>query len=192
MINVKKGPAHSLGQADVRGVAPAAGGITSGMVCYVDGTDTPGLITKGGIPVTKTGILGFAINDSGDHDVLESGKIALYTLDGASVIETDQTAETLNTTNYPIGKPVFAELTTGKVTNVATSHAGPIGWVEGIRDLQADGNVTLASQNYTSIYTTAGVVDGTAQSTKAIVPKVQKNIPVLSIKLASFSTAKTA
>ncbi len=181
MINVKKGPAHSLAQSDVRGTAIS--GVTAGMVCYVDGTDNPGYIAKGAVPLNKTGILGFAINDSTDGDVIESGKIALYTLDGSSVIETDQCKETVNTTNYPIGKPVYAEVTTGLVTNVATGQAGPIGWVEGIRSLQADGNASYSSQNYVS-------VDGTTKANASF--KGQKNVDVVAIKLAAFSTARTA
>jgi len=184
MINVKKGTAHSLQQADVRGTWIT--GVVSGMVCYVDGTDNPGQIAIGAVPLNKTGILGFAINDSTDGDAIESNKIALYTLDGQSVIETDQVTQTVNSTNFPIGTPVYAAVTTGLVTNVATGQAGPIGWVEGIRSLQADLSVAAGSQNYPSTDSSGNT------TTKSINVKVQKNVPCLSIKLASFSTARTA
>lgn len=181
MINVKKGNAMSLKQSDIRGKAPAAGGITAGMVCYLS---TAGAIVKGPTPNGSTGVLGFAINDSTDGDVLESGKIALYTLDGSSILETDQSLDTINSTNYPLGAPVYAEATTGKVTKTAASNCGPIGWVEGIRNLQSDGNAS-STQDYVSIYDSSGAVTGTQATVSNNVQKVQKNIPVVSIKLAA-------
>jgi hypothetical protein len=181
MINVKKGTAHSLQQSDIRGKAPAAGGVVAGMVCYLN---TSGAIIKGAVPNGSTGIVGFAINDSVDGDVIESGKIALYQLDGNSIIETDQVSNTANSTNFPIGKAVYVEPATGLITTTAASNAGPIGWVEGIRNLQADGNVS-STQDYVSIYDSSGNVTGTQATVSNDVQKVQKNIPVVGVKLAA-------
>jgi len=184
MINVVKGPAHSLGQSDIRGTWLT--GVIAGMLCYVDGTDTPGKIALGPLAQNKTGIVGFAINNSTDGDAIESGKIALYTLDGASVIETDQMTETVNTTNYPIGKPVYMGAS-GLVTNVATNQVSPIGWVEGIRSLQSGANASAGAQNYASLTENLG---GTA-ATLSYNYSGQFNTSVVAIKLAAGVSAKT-
>lgn len=186
MINVKKGTAHSLQQSDIRGLWDGSTTIVAGSIAYVDGTT--GIVTKGAPLSGASGMLGFTINDDGnsDGDVKESGKIALYTLDGSSILETDQTENAITTGNYTIGAPLYAfkssSANAGKVTVTASADsAGPIGWVEGIRSLQADGNATFASQNYPSLDSAGNL------TTKAYVYKGQKNIPVLSIKLAAFN-----
>ena len=191
MINVKKGPAHSLGQSDVRGPFTDTS-IVAGMVCHINST---GVVTKG-IPASgATGVVGFAINDAADGDAIESGKIALYTLDGASVIETDQVKGDVTAANFAIGRPVFATDTAGtaadiglvlctanNATNVQYVASTPLGWVEGIRFLQADGNKVMATgQGYTSINRETGAITTTGTKTYS----GQKNIPVLSIKLAA-------
>ena len=103
MINIKKGTAFTLQQSDVRGFNPnpaqygSGTAITAGALCYVSAPSsigTVGTVTAvpagGGVPSTFVGLKGFAINNSYDGDAIESGKIALYTLDGNSIIETDQ------------------------------------------------------------------------------------------------------
>lgn len=184
MINVKKGTAHSLQQSDVRGTWVT--GVVSGMVCHIN---TTGAVVVGGPENATTGLLGFAINDSTDGDAKESNKIALYTLDGSSIIETDQTGATaITAANFPIGTPVYAwdisGTSPGAVTTTSTGHVvGPIGWVEGIRNLQADGNQTFTAQNYTSVDSQGNV------STKSNTYSGQKNIPVVAIKLAAYNGA---
>jgi hypothetical protein len=170
MINVKKGIAHSLAQADLRGTNPnpaqygTGTALTAGSICNIDTTGYVNLgqtVTGGSI-----GLHGFAINNSYDGDAIESQKIALYSLDGISIIETDQVdllgdngsttvAWALNSTNYPVGTPLYistahpglvslmpgnssATLGAGYgTTSTGTKvNAGPIGWVEGIRFLQ--------------------------------------------------------
>jgi hypothetical protein len=202
MINIKKGPAHSLGQADIRGTAST--GIYAGMLCYID---TSGIVQKaGGTTYSQLGLRGFAINNSNDGDVIESNKIALYTLDGASVIETDQvdtaTDGAITAANYPVGTPLYASQQTNKaglVGKTSTGTPGPvIGYVEGIRFLQ---NCTpypsgvSSSQNYTSAteqaaYDAANAAGSTnipiyTATTKSATFKAQVNVPVLAIKLAS-------
>ena len=216
MINVKKGNAHSLGQSDIRGTQQP--GILAGMICNVDtaGYVNPGVSYTAG---AAAGLRGFAINTSavgtygGDGDVLESNKIALYTLDGNSIIETDQTDTVqdgvLSATTYPVGTAIYASSNAagagtgyGTVTKSSTNSASGsngtiIGWVEGVRFLQ---NATpfpsglSQTQNYTSATETAAIAaEGTTSngqptytpSTKSATYKYQYNVPVLSIKLAA-------
>jgi hypothetical protein len=179
MINVKKGPAMSLKQADVRGTSVT--GVTAGMVCYL-GTD--GAIHIGGTPSGSTGIMGFAINNSTDGDAVESNKIALYTLDGISIIETDQITGAL--TNYPVGAPVYAA-STGLITSSNTNQGGVIGWVEGQRSLQASPGQLLGSQSYPSLTEN---LNGTP-TTLTYNYKGQTNVTVVSIKLASANPVAT-
>ena len=184
MINVRKGTAHSLAQSDLRGSNP--GGIVAGMICNV----LAGAVTAGGIG--SSGVRGFAINNSIDGDVIESGNIALYSLDGNSVIETDQvdfTADsttTINATDYPDGTPLYASHTAaGKVCKTSTSNGTIIGWVSGVRSLQNatpyPSGVVQGSQNYPSLLE---AYNGTPV-TKSSTFKAQVNIPVLGIKLAA-------
>jgi hypothetical protein len=97
MINFKKGPALSLHQTNY--VATPAETITAGMVVRISSAD--GKAYKGfsdgsggtiaGISANASGnIFGFAINSSTSGDVIESGKIGIYALDGATALETDQ------------------------------------------------------------------------------------------------------
>jgi hypothetical protein len=182
MINVKKGPAHSLGQADLRG--NSVSGVYAGMIAHVDSS---GNIVLGGDGTT--GLRGLAINNSNDGDVIESGKIALYSLDGASVIETDQidtgVGGAITAANYPVGTALYASQTTaGLIGKVSTDAGNIIGWVEGVRSLQ---NATpypsgvSATQNYTSLTEAANGV----ASTKSATFKAQVNVPLVSIKLAA-------
>jgi len=214
MINVKKGVAHSLAQSDIRGWQQA--GIVAGMIVNVDtnGYVNPGVsYTSGG----AAGLRGFAINTSavgtyaGDGDVQESNKIAVYTLDGHSIIETDQTDTTqdgaLNSTTYPVGTAIYASSNTaflGCVTKAATStgtgggsNGALIGWVEGVRFLQNATPYPVGVQN-TQNYTSATEANAIAAEgantngqptyapvTKSATYKYQVNVPVLSIKLAA-------
>jgi len=136
MINFKKGPALSLHQVNYLGKAKSGEGIVAGMVVSIN---TSGEVVK---PDTaddatdKALLLGFAINTQDSGDVIESGVIGVYALDGASVIETDQTAANITASNYPIGSLVAAADGTGKIKSVVTGYAGKvIGQVEGIRTI---------------------------------------------------------
>lgn len=83
MINVKKGNAHSLHQTDKLGVV--SGVITAGaLVSFDHATDVANA-------TNASKIVGFAINNSDDSDVIGAGnKLGGYLLDGGSIIETDQ------------------------------------------------------------------------------------------------------
>jgi len=224
MINIKKGTAHSLQQSDLRGtVTSNTGNVLAGSLCYLSNGTAYNSITAaagsialagGAAAVSSTqgcpGIRGFAINNLGDGDVIESGKIALYTLDGESIIETDQvdltgdSASSISATSYPIGTPIYqSQSAAGKVAKLATGTPGPIiGWVEGIRYLQTNtptagsvpdsGTTTAVTQNYISAteyaaYTASagGNFPTYSSSTLSASYKPQVNIAVLGIKLAS-------
>jgi len=136
MINVRKGTAHSLSQSDFIGVAQNDTNIVSGQLVILDNSGnidlaggTPSGNTYAGI---NTARYGFALNDQTDGDVIESGKIGAYGLDGNSIIETDQTTASINSTNYPIGTAVVPDATaTGLVAPLASgnSTARIIGYV---------------------------------------------------------------
>jgi hypothetical protein len=132
MINFKKGPALSLHQVNYIGKAKTNEAVVAGMVVQIDGS---GDVVKASITNNtddKDGIFGFAINNQTSGDVIESGKIGVYALDGATVVETDQTSVTINATNYPTG--AYLSATAGKVVKVDNTFAGKvIGQVEGIR-----------------------------------------------------------
>jgi hypothetical protein len=132
MINFKKGPALSLHQVNYIGAAKTGEAVVAGMVVQINGS---GEVVKATITDTandKDVLLGFAINNQTAGDVIESGKIGVYALDGASVVETDQAVSTINASNYPIGALLTA--TGGLVDVVGNSFAGKIiGQVEGIR-----------------------------------------------------------
>jgi hypothetical protein len=176
MINFKKGTGHSLAQSDKIGKAKAAEGVVAGMLVELN---TSGETVK--VPVNPANdatygnakLLGFAINNQTDGDVIESGKIGFIQLDGNSVIETDQTDAAITAVNYPVGSPICAGATAGKVRLWTTANDGRvIGHVEGIRNLQS---VVSTSQNYLDL--------SGATVTKTI--PTQKLIPLLGIKLKS-------
>lgn len=165
MINFKKGPALSLHQTNYIGTAKLNEGVVAGMVVSINAA---GQVVK---PDThddardKEILMGFAINNQNAGDVIESGKIGVYALDGSSVIETDQTEHAINSTNYPIGTLLSVMDGTGIVCTVANNYAGKIiGQVEGIR-------------------TIPGAVETLTDNSGNPV-KVQKSVAVLGIKLA--------
>ena len=195
MINVRKGNLHSLAQADLVGYQQS--GIVAGMIVNIDsngyvnaGAQPTNSVTSGG----SVGVRGFAINTSaqpttnstiqqalpqysyvGDGDVVDSNKISVYTLDGNSIIETDQVdpadnsgTAAINSTIYPVGTALYSSSNTnalGTVTKAATStgtggiaNGNAIGWVTGIRYLQNASpfpSGVSATQNYTSATETA-------------------------------------
>jgi hypothetical protein len=93
MINFKKGPALSLHQVNY--VAAPDTGVTGIEAGHVVRIKNNGLLAKG-LPTNtleagdSSAIYGFAINNQTAGDVIESGKIGVYALDGATVIETDK------------------------------------------------------------------------------------------------------
>lgn len=167
MINFKKGTGHSLAQSDKVVNAKAGEGVIAGMLVNVNTGEAVKGVTAQGIADT----LGFAVNNQTDGDVIQSGKIGVVLLDGNSVIETDQTALAINSTNYAIGTRLAGDTTTGKVKAWASGDR-IIGYVEGIRTLPLE--TSSITQNYTS-------VDG---DTKSVTVSVPVSTTVLGIKLA--------
>lgn len=133
MINFKKGPGLSLGQSDKVAKLAASQAIEAGHVVRID--SVTGMVTKGASATPNDDLLGFAINNGTDGDVVESGKMGVYLLDGASVIETDKAALAITSANYPIGTPLKADENTGAVSTGTVGTHRIIGFVEGIRSL---------------------------------------------------------
>ena len=133
-INFKKGPALTLGQTDKVAPVDAGSGIIAGNVVRIHATT--GKATLGSSASTSTSdLLGFAINTATDGDVLESGKLGVFLLDGSSVVELDSACVTgtINNSTFNNGAPVAAG-TDGKV-KAASGSDRVIGYVEGIRSL---------------------------------------------------------
>lgn len=137
MINFKKGPAFSLHQVNYIGNAKKDEGIVAGMVVNVDSNGDVVKADGSNAAADKEKLYGFAINNQTAGDVLESGKIGVYALDGSSVIETDQTTDAITAGNYPIGALLGAATdSSGTLTKVTNTYAGKIvGQVEGIRSI---------------------------------------------------------
>lgn len=171
MINIKKGTGLTLAQVSKVGNAKAGEAVVAGMAVHFGITSDDGNVLKGGI---AAGLVGLAINNQTDGDVIESGKIGVYLLDGASVIETDQVYDTVNATNFPVGAAVYA-LDNGLLSKTDTDSNKQIGVVEGIRDLPANGNVSInaASNGLTPVVNYGGV------------NKVQGIVTVLGVKLGA-------
>jgi hypothetical protein len=131
MINFKKGPALSLHQVNYIGAAKADEGVVAGMVVRLE----DGEVVKGASdsPAPKGALYGFAINSQDAGDVIESGKIGVYALDGASVIETDQYVGEIS--SYTVGALVTADENTGKVKLSVDADDKIIGQVEGDRTI---------------------------------------------------------
>lgn len=146
MINFKKGPALSLHQVNYIGNSKSGEGVVAGMVVTINGSGQVVKPTIAGSAADKALLLGFAINNQDSGDVLESGVIGVYALDGASVIETDQATGTINAGTYPVGSLLKVDTGTGKVTPAANDYAyRVIGQVEGIRTLP--GNIQSLTDN---------------------------------------------
>lgn len=146
MINVKKGTAHSLQQSDFIGEAKANEAVVAGMLVLEDAN---GDIVKAGATASATPTdavnvakYGFAINTQADGDVIESGKIGAYALDGNSVIETDQVAETINASNFPVGEPIIPDVTATGLVRSYAANGKVIGYADGIRTIR--GTTVLA------------------------------------------------
>lgn len=167
MINIKKGTALSLKQSDK--LATAIAGVTAGMVVSLD-VSNPSTIFIGVTGQGADNLVGFAINNSTDGDVISVGKIGIYVLDGNSVIETDQVTGTINATNFPVGNRVAADGTTGAVKLWASGDR-VLGYVDSIRSLPSTKSVT---QNYTDV---TGATVSTTQT-------IQNTTALLGIKLA--------
>jgi hypothetical protein len=166
MINFKKGPALSLHQVNYLGKAKTSEGIVAGMVVTINGSGEVVKPTIADSAADKDLLLGFAINNQTSGDVIESGVIGVYALDGASVIETDQTEHAINATNYPTGTRLSVVTGTGAVCTVANNYPGQIvGQVEGIRTIP--GTIQTLTDNNGNPY------------------KVQLPTTVLAVKLSS-------
>src|SRR5574343_547526 len=123
MINIRKGTAHSLQQTDTVAKVVASEGVIAGMVVFVDPTANT---NTGGVKLTtdhdnnSDKLVGFAINNQFDGDVLASGKLGVYLLDGDSIVESDQWAGSTPTT-ADIGKKACVSDTNGKFDVVSGS-----------------------------------------------------------------------
>jgi hypothetical protein len=167
MINFKKGPALSLHQVNYIGKAKTSEGVIAGMIVNIDGDGFVVKATGANSASDQEKLYGFAINHQAAGDVIESGKIGVYALDGASVIETDQTTDAINSTNYPVGALLGAATDgSGRLTKVSNTYAGKVvGQVEGIRTLP--GSVQTLTDNNGNAF------------------KVQGTVTVVSVKLLS-------
>ena len=134
MINFKKGPALSLGQVD-KVAKPATTTIEAGHVVRIGNNGSVVEATLGASATPNDDLLGFAIHNATNGDVIESGKLGVYLLDGATVLETDKTELAINATNYPIGTPLKADGVTGNVKSGVPGTDRIIGYVERIRNL---------------------------------------------------------
>jgi hypothetical protein len=142
MINFKKGPALSLRQTNFIGKPVAGNAIEAGHVVRVFTAAGASLVEVARGANSGTGavpgnvLLGFAINDQTDGDVVESGRIGVFGLDGASVVETDKYETAVATA--AIGTPLTTN-DSGNLTTIAATggNAGSkvVGWVEGFRTL---------------------------------------------------------
>jgi hypothetical protein len=167
MINFKKGPALSLHQTNyVAAVGPES--ITAGMVVRIqqDGSTQVayrGISNGAGVALTTgissastAGIWGIAINSSTSGDVIESGKIGVYALDGATVLETDQYAGTPLVGQYvgsnAAGQLVVVDASTALAdTNTAGTVEIPkiIGQVvEGVHTLENKATASFGTGNF--------------------------------------------
>ena len=136
MINFKKGPALSLHQVNYVGKAVAGQNIEAGHVVRLNDNGGVVEVLKGAAASTAAldAIYGFAINNQADGDVIESGKIGVYALDGATVVETDKTGDVaITSSNFPLGSLVSVDVD-GNV-KIAGEGDKVIGQVEGIRTL---------------------------------------------------------
>lgn len=133
MINIRKGSGLSLLQTDRTGNVATVGTIVQGSGVRLDPTTGDVLLGASASPTPKTDLLGFAINNDTDGDVIASGQLGMYLLNGGDVVETDQTAATITATNYPVGQVVTIN-TSGQVA-VAGGSDIIIGQVDGIRQL---------------------------------------------------------
>jgi hypothetical protein len=136
MINFRKGPALSLHQVNYV-ASPATTNPTAAQAIeagHVVRIQADGLVYKGfAANITEaadgSAIYGFAINNQLAGDVIESGKIGVYALDGASVIETDKFTdaaggtEGLGSANFVPGKYVSADVN-GNLFIVADAGLG--------------------------------------------------------------------
>lgn len=147
MINLKKGPAHSLGQTDRVGLYVSGQNVVAGQVVRLAyNAGKPSVYVGVSSTNALTDLLGFAANNYNDGDVLASGKIGVYLLDGSSVVETDQVDAGITITTVALGTPVSAD-TTGNVV-ASTGSNRIIGYVEGYRVLP-NGPYTNGNQNIT-------------------------------------------
>lgn len=133
-IQVIKGPAHSLKQTDFVGKAKANEGVVAGMLVRKNAN---GEIVKGvsGQATAVDDLLGFAVTNQDEGDAIESGKIGVYALDGASIIATDQVTGTLNTTTFPIGSRVAPDPSNAGKVRAWQSGDRVIGTVVDIRNV---------------------------------------------------------
>lgn len=136
MINFKKGPALSLHQVNYIGSAKADEGVVAGMVVQIN---NDGEVIRGTSDNESKNILyGFAINSQASGDVIESGKIGVYALDGSSVIETDQFVGEASSFNVgelvSVHEAVADDEDAGKI-KVLTGNERAIGQVEGVRTI---------------------------------------------------------
>jgi hypothetical protein len=134
-INIKNGNGLTLAQSSKVGSVKSGEGVVAGMVVSFNTSDE--VLSAS----SATALVGFALNSQTDSDVIGSGKIGVLLLDGASVIETDQTDEDINATNYPTGTAVYGDAAGAVTTDNGVAKI--VGTVVGIRSLPT--TVTVGS-----------------------------------------------
>ena len=175
MLNFVKGTGYSLQQSDFRGALATSGTIVQGAIVRLD--NATGNILLGSSVTTElvatADLLGVALNNDTDGDVVESGKIGAVAFDGNTVIQTDQTAVSPPTASaYPVGSFVTAN-SSGQFTAATVGTHKLLGVVEGV------GSIPGVATNVTSSgYTNTS---GTVISGQSI--GVQAPVTVLTIKL---------
>jgi hypothetical protein len=149
MINFKKGPALSLHQVNFIGKAVDGEDIEAGHVVRLNDNNGVVEVLKGASSssVSKDAVYGFAINNQDAGDVIESGVIGVYALDGASVIETDKLPEGSVPSDYALGAQVTTN-TAGEIITLPGGFTGKVlGQVEGYRDLPKTTTIEVNGKN---------------------------------------------
>lgn len=176
MINIKKGNGLTLQQSDKVGTLLASEAVQAGMAV---GLSSTGVVYKASDTYP---VLGFALNDYRDTDVISSNKQAILLLDGSSVIETDQITSGESAPAY--GALVYADASSAGtlVSGSATTHDRLVGHFLGSRTLPAAKPSTLT--------TTQTWVDRAGTTNTATMAVGWPTVTVWEIKLVSTNNTE--
>lgn len=170
MINIKKGNGLTLQQADK--VFPTTDSIIAGQAVS--------LLSTGAVQRSADGannyVIGVALNNYNDGDVVDSGKIGVLLFESGSVIETDQLLAAPTAGWLTPGLPVYAygadsitnaATSAGKFTTDPTTGNVLVGRLLGTRTLPiAEPSVAAVSQTWVN-------AAGTSITTSAVKPGFQ-------------------